>query len=55
MELYMSRNNRFSLSSTSRGNQIKWFSNNMYIKADTMGCEGIVEALVSELLKYIDF
>lgn len=55
MELDVSRNSRFSLSSTSKGNQIKWFSNNMYIKADTMGCEGIVEALVSELLKYIDF
>ena len=42
MELDVSRSNRFSLSSTSKGNQIKWFSNNMYIKADTMGCEVIL-------------
>ena len=32
----LSSNSRFSLSSTSKGNQIKWFHNTLYIKADTM-------------------
>lgn len=40
----------FNLSSTSKGNQLKWFKNNFYIKADSMGYEGIAEVLVSELL-----
>lgn len=40
---------RFLLSSTSKGNQIKWFYNNEYLKADSMGYEGLAEAFVSEL------
>lgn len=40
---------RFFLSSTSKGNQVKWVFNNEYLKADTMGYEGLAEAFVSEL------
>ena len=54
MIIKVEANNRFNLSSTSKGNQIKWFQNNMYIKADSMGYEGFAEVLTSELLKYID-
>lgn len=54
MIIEVEANNRFDLSSTSKGNQIKWFQNNMYIKADSMGYEGFAEVLTSELLKYID-
>lgn len=54
MVIEVEANNRFDLSSTSKGNQIKWFQNNMYIKADSMGYEGFAEVLTSELLKYID-
>lgn len=50
---YVSENDRFEFSSTSKGNQIKWFKGNTYLKANTMGYEGIVEALIGELLNYI--
>ena len=53
-EIVLSRNDRFILSSTSKGNQIKWFKDNKYIKADTMGYEGFAEALTSELFGFIE-
>jgi hypothetical protein len=53
MDIYVSAKDRFELSSTSKGNQIKWFKDNTYIKADTLGYEGFAEALTSELLHYI--
>lgn len=46
----VSADDSFNLSSTSKGNQSKWFKDNLYIKADSMGYEGIAEVLVSELL-----
>lgn len=51
---HLNENDRFELSSTSKGNQIKWYKDGFYIKANTMGYEGIVEALVSELLHFTD-
>lgn len=53
MDFHVSVADRFYLSSTSKGNQIKWFKNNMYLKADTMGYEGFAEALTSELLHFV--
>lgn len=44
---------RFSLSSTSDGEQLKWFKDNMYIKADVKGYESITEVLASEFQRYI--
>lgn len=43
----------FFLSSTTKGNQIKWFDDNKWIKADSMGYESISEFLVTMLEKYI--
>lgn len=53
MEIFVDKNERFILSSTSKGNQKKWVSGNKYIKADMFGYEGFAEALASELLQYI--
>lgn len=52
--IYVEESNRFDRTSTSKGNQIKWFKDNMFIKADSMGYERVSEALVSELLRYIE-
>lgn len=46
-------NNRFKYASTSDGEQLKWFKDNCFIKADTKGYESISEAFVSEFLKYV--
>lgn len=48
------RKDRFLLSSTSKGNQIKWFKDNKWLKADTMGYEGVAEALVSNLEMFVE-
>lgn len=45
---------RFELSSTSKGNQIKWVKGGKFLKADSMGYESIVEVLVSELESFIE-
>ena len=42
-----------SLASTSDGEQLKWFKDNMYIKADVKGYESIAEVLASEFQRYI--
>lgn len=47
------KKDRFELSSTSKGNQRKWFSGNRYFKANMLGYEGFAEALASELLHFI--
>lgn len=36
---------RMLQSSTSKGNQTKWFRNNRYYKADSFGYEGLAEWL----------
>ena len=54
MIIKVEASNRFDLSSTSKGNQIKWFINNVYYKANNLGYEGFAELLASELLKYIE-
>lgn len=36
---------------TSKGNQPKWYANNLWYKADHMGYEGLAEYIVSKLLK----
>lgn len=62
MEVFnVSRDERFRLSSTSRGNQIKWVKGNKFLKADTMGYESIAEVLATEVamatkgLNYVDY
>ena len=52
-KVILSADNRFKLSSSSKGDQVKWFTDNKYYKADTRGYEGISEALVGEFFKYI--
>jgi len=37
---------------SSKGNQMKWFLNDVWYKADYMGYEGLSEYIVSKLLKY---
>lgn len=44
----------FMQSSTTTGNQRKYFRNNLYIKVDMFGYEGFAECLASELLKFIE-
>lgn len=41
--------------STSKGYQIKWFSNGHYIKLDSLGYESVAESLVSRLLLFLQF
>lgn len=44
---------RFKMNATSGGDQLKWYKDGYYIKADTNGYESISEALVSTLLSCI--
>jgi hypothetical protein len=37
---------------SSKGNQLKWYNNGMWYKADYTGYEGLSEYIVSELLKH---
>ena len=52
-EIYVDLSNRFKLQATTKGNQIKWFKGNRWIKADSMGYESIAEYLISLLEGYI--
>lgn len=52
--------NRFGTQASSKGNQIKWFIDNCYIKADTYGYESVAEIVSCILcknagLKYIKY
>lgn len=42
-QIVLKKEQRYQLSSTSKGNQTKWFFGNRYYKADTMGYEGLAE------------
>lgn len=53
MNIFLGVKDRFILSSTSKGNQTKWIKGNYYIKADSMGYEGLAEKIVSILEKYV--
>lgn len=44
---------RFECESTSKGNQIKWYFNNRYYKADSFGYEGLAESFSYEISKFI--
>lgn len=49
---------RFVLSTTSKGNQVKWFKNGIYYKKDTFGYEGLAEVIaciVARNIKDFDF
>jgi len=39
---------------SSKGNQLKWYNENIWYKADYTGHEGLSEYMVSKLLKYSD-
>lgn len=41
-----------SLGSSSKGNQPKWYHNDVWYKADFMGYEGLVEVVISRLLQH---
>ena len=51
--IYLSDKNRFILSSTSKGNQIKWYKDGIYYKADSFGYEGLAEVMANILAKHI--
>lgn len=53
-EFTLAKDDIFYLSSTSKGNQTKWYADGKFIKADTMGYESIAEAVVSDFLGYTD-
>lgn len=44
---------RFECESTSKGNQIKWYFNNCYFKADSFGYEGLAESVCYEISRFI--
>lgn len=37
---------------SSKGNQLKWYNDNIWYKADYMGYEGLAEHIISSLLEY---
>lgn len=56
---FLKESDRFEVSTTSKGNQIKWLVKDedgklLYIKADQFGYESISEALVSEFLRFVE-
>lgn len=48
--VYVTSHDRRESSTSSKGNQVKWFKNNKWIKADGLGYEGLSEAVASKLL-----
>lgn len=48
--LYVNKSDRISLSYQSKGNQIKWRKDNLWIKLDDMGYEGLAEYMSSCIL-----
>lgn len=52
--VHVSKLQRLSRHSSSRGNQLKWMRNGECIKLDCLGYEGIAEFFVSKLLEYTD-
>lgn len=50
----LNSSDRFAHSSTSKGNQQKWFKNNIFYKADSMGYEGLAELFSSKICENID-
>lgn len=51
VELF-SQNRKMDGRQSSKGNQLKWFGDNYWYKADFTGYEGLAEYMVSALLKY---
>ena len=50
--LELTKNDIIDNSSTSKGNQIKWFRDNYFIKSNSNGYESTAEVLVSQLLSF---
>lgn len=50
----VSKSQRVSNASVSRGNQIKWRKDNVWIKANLLGYEGTAEVIVSHFLSFTD-
>lgn len=50
-EIRVNQQDRRETSSSSKGNQIKWFKDGYWLKANTFGYEDLAEWFVSELLK----
>ena len=51
---HLSRTERFGVSSSSNGNQIKWKHGNIFIKQNLLGYEDVAEVLVSHFLSFTD-
>lgn len=45
--VHLNEEDRFMLSSTSKGNQIKWYQAGKYYKADSFGYEGLAEVFTN--------
>jgi hypothetical protein len=50
MRILVTDSDRRVTSSTSKGDQPKWFKNGLWVKADKFGYEGLAEYVVSQLL-----
>ncbi|WP_069998554.1 hypothetical protein [Cellulosilyticum sp. I15G10I2] len=50
-EIRVNQQDRRETSSSSKGNQIKWFKDGYWLKANTFGYEDLAEWFVSETLK----
>lgn len=48
--IYVTSKDRVLSSTSSKGNQIKWYCNGKWIKADDLGYEGFAESVASRLL-----
>ena len=51
-KIFVSKKDRMQLDTSSKGSQIRWYKDNIFIKLDCLGYEGISEELVSKLLDY---
>lgn len=51
LRLETNQNNRKTISTSSKGNQIKWKLDNMWLKADYSGFESLSEIVASHILK----
>lgn len=51
--VHLNEEDRFMLSSTSKGNQIKWYQAGKYYKADSFGYEGLAEVFTNIVEKNI--
>ena len=54
VDIDVSKSERIYNKSLSRGNQLKWYKDSLFIKLDCLGYESIAEAAVSHFIEYTD-